>query len=53
MNKILFIKTNELDIKVNDYIIGNLTRKCKVGKIVDIYYNDITIEVYDKYDGIS
>ena len=50
MNQTLFAKEVSLILKEDDYVIGNLTRKCKVGKIISISDKLLTIEVLD-YNG--
>ena len=50
MNQILFIKEIAQILKEDDFVIGNLTRKCKVGKVISMSSKSLTIEVLD-YNG--
>lgn len=53
MNQLLFIKENTQLLKEDDYVIGNLTRRCKVGKVLSIGEKLIVIEIFDKYGDVD
>lgn len=50
-NLTLYKKSYDINLNINDYIIGKLTRKCSVGKIISITETDYIVDVYDNYDG--
>ena len=45
MDQVLFVKEVSQILKEDDYVIGDLTRKCKVGKVISISDKLLTIEV--------
>ena len=55
--KYLFVKTEEIDVKINDWIIGNLNSKCSIGQLISINDYELTITIYDEnseiYDVIT